>query len=424
MFGEEGLHAALWTAARAGGTARGRRASVECGFADRGTPVSALQGIKVLELARVLAGPWCGMMLADLGADVIKLEPLEGDDTRGLGPPFRDGMSAYFACCNRNKRSVALDLRHAAAAPLVEALLRWADVLVENYRGGTAEALGVGYERAQSLNPGLVYCSISGYGREGSQAARPGYDFVVQAEAGLMGITGPAAGEASKVGVAVTDLATGQYAAFAILAALRQRDSLGRGQRVCVSLFDAQLANLANVASNVLFTGEDAPRHGNAHPSIVPYQAFAAADRAFVLAVASEKLWRSFCVAIDRPAWRDDPRCSDNAARVRHRDWLCAELSTLFAGAPAAHWLALLQAAGIPVAPVNTVQAALAHPVAMEGGMRIEVAGVPMLGSPMRLSDSPARYERAPPPLGAHGDGIAAGFGLDAAALRAAGAMR
>lgn len=386
--------------------------------------MSALGGLKVLELSRVLAGPWCGMMLADLGADVIKAEPFEGDDTRGLGPPFRDGRSAYFACCNRNKRSVAVDLRHPATQPLIEALACWADVLIENYRTGTAEALGVGYAALSALNPRLVYCSISGYGREGAQALRPGYDFVIQAEAGLMSITGPAAGEPSKVGVAVADLATGQYAAFAILAALRQRDSSGRGQRIDVSLFDAQLANLANVASSVLFTGDDARRYGNAHPSIVPYQAFAAADREFVLAIASEKLWRTFCDAMQRPEWVEDPRCATNAARVEHRDWLCGELAREFAQHPAAYWLQRLDAAGIPGAPVNPVQAAVEHPVAHARGMRIELDGVPMLGSPLHLSDSPVRYERAPPRLGQHSDEIATMLGLDPAALRSAGAMR
>jgi crotonobetainyl-CoA:carnitine CoA-transferase CaiB-like acyl-CoA transferase len=385
---------------------------------------AALHGVKVLELARVLAGPWCGMMLADLGADVVKLEPLEGDDTRGLGPPFRDGLSAYFACCNRNKRSVALDLRAPAARPLLEALVRWADVLIENYRTGTAEALGVGYDALQAINPRLVYCSISGYGRDGTQAGRPGYDFAIQAEAGLMSITGAADGEPAKVGVAVTDLATGQYAAFAILAALRQREATGRGQRIDVSLFEAQLANLANVAASALFTGEEAPRYGNAHASIVPYQAFRAADREFVLAVASEKLWHACCAALQRPQWRDDPRCADNAARVVNRDWLCGELAALFRQQPAAHWLDLLHAAGVPVAPVNPVLAALEHPVAHERGLRIELGGLPLLGSPLHLSDSPPRYDRAPPRLGEHGGEIAALFGQDAAALRRAGAMR
>jgi crotonobetainyl-CoA:carnitine CoA-transferase CaiB-like acyl-CoA transferase len=411
---------ALWRASARGGTTRAPRPAYNrASLPDRSRMPGALHGLKVLELARVLAGPWCTMMLADLGADVLKLEPPEGDDTRALGPPFRDGLSAYFACCNRNKRSLALDLRVPAAQPLLHALLRWADVVVENFRPGAAQALGLGYEAARAVNPRLVYCAISGYGPE---SPRPGYDFVVQAEAGLMGITGAADGAPAKVGVAVADLATGQYAAFAILAALRQREQTGRGQRIDVSLFETQLANLANIASSALFTGADARRYGNAHPSIVPYQAFDAADAPFVVAVASAKLWRAFCAALGLESLQDDPRCVDNPARVRHRDWLCGELAALFATRPASAWIDLLQAAGVPAAPVNPVRAALDHPLAQP--LHRELQGVPMLGSPLHLSDSPARYERAPPRLGEHGDEIAALMGLDAAALRAAGALR
>jgi len=386
--------------------------------------MGALSGYTVLELSRVLAGPWCGMTLADLGADVIKLESFDGDDTRGLGPPFLDGLSAYFACCNRNKRSLAIDLRSPAARPLLEALVRGADVLVENFRTGGAEALGVGYEAMAAINPRLVYCSISGYGRSGPEATRPGYDYVVQAEAGLMSITGPAGGEPSKVGVAVADLATGQNAATAILAALLQRGREGRGQRIDVSLFDTQLAMLANVAGNALFTGTDAPRYGNTHPSIVPYQAFRASDREFVLAVASEKLWRQLCHALGREDWLADPRYASNAARVAHRGPLCEALAAVFAGQPAAHWLELFDRAGIPAAPINTVTQALDHPVAAARGMRVEIGGIPMVGSPIKLSASPPRLERPPPRLGEHSEEIAAAHGFDAGALRAAGAIR
>ena len=386
--------------------------------------MAALSGITVLEFSRVLAGPWCGMMLADLGANVIKVEDFDGDDTRGLGPPFKDGMSAYFACCNRNKKSIALDLRHPDSRPLVEALVRSADVLVENFRTGTAERLGLGHAALAELNPRLVYCSISGYGREGPGAQRAGYDFVVQAEAGLMSITGPADGAPSKVGVAVADLATGQNAAIAILAALRERDASGRGQRVEVSLFDTQLGWLANVGSNVLFTGEEAPRHGNAHASIVPYQAFAACDREFVLAVASEKLWRALCEAIGRPHWIEHPDYRDNAARVHHRIALCGELQELFAGATASHWIALLAAAGVPAAPIQGVRQALADPLARERGMTIELRGVHMVASALRLSRTPVAYRLPPPTLGEHSDELAARHGADAAALRRAGAMR
>lgn len=386
--------------------------------------MSALSGITVLELSRVLAGPWCGMTLADLGADIIKLESFDGDDTRGLGPPFLDGMSAYFACCNRNKRSLAVDLRAPAARPLLEALVRRADVLVENFRTGGAEALGMGYETLSAINPRLVYCSISGYGRDGPGANRPGYDYVVQAEAGLMAITGPADGEPHKVGVAVADLATGQNAATAILAALLQRGRTGLGQRIDVSLFDTELTLLANVASATLFTGHDAPRQGNAHASIVPYQAFHASDQAFVLAVASEKLWAQLCDLLGRDDWRHDPRYRNNAARVENRGALCAELAALFATREAAHWLALFDCAGVPAAPINTVRQALDHPIAAARGMRIQMDGIPMVGSPLKLSASPARLDRPPPRLGQHSDEIARDCGFDPDALRAAGALR
>ncbi|WP_290886586.1 CoA transferase [Arenimonas sp.] len=386
--------------------------------------MNALTGTRVLELSRVLAGPWCGMVLADLGADVIKLESFDGDDTRGLGPPFLDGMSAYFACCNRNKRSLAIDLRAPSARPLLEALVREADVLVENYRTGGAESLGVGYEAMAAINPRLVYCSISGYGRTGPGAKLPGYDYVVQAEAGMMAITGPADGGAYKAGVAVADLATGQNAATAILAALLQRHRTGRGQRIDVSLFDSQLAMLANVGSNALFTGADAPRHGNAHASIVPYQAFRARDREFVLAVASEKLWIEACRALDRDDWLRDPRYGNNAARVQHRQALCADMAALFATEDAAHWLELFSQAGVPAAPINTVRQALDHPVATAGGMRAVIDGIPMVGSPLRLSASPPRLERAPPTLGQHSDEIAREYGFVPELLRHEGAIR
>lgn len=383
----------------------------------------SLSGITVLEFSRVLAGPWCGMMLADLGADVIKIESFDGDDTRGLGPPFKDGLSAYFACCNRNKRSLAVDLRAPSARPLIEALVRSADVVVENYRSGTAESLGVGYAELAAINPRLVYCSISGYGRSGSDSARPGYDFIVQAEAGLMSITGDVTGEPYKVGVAVADLATGQNAAIAILAALRHRDRSGEGQHIDVSLFDTQLSWLANIASNVLFTGENAPRYGNAHASIVPYQAFHASDGEFVLAVASEKLWSQTCQALGRTDWLANPDFRNNAQRVRNRVALCDELARIFASASVSHWLTLFEQAGVPAAPINSVKQALEHRSAQDRGMTIEVGGVPMVGSPLKLSLTPVVYAQAPPRLGEHNDEIIRSVGGDPEALRASGAI-
>lgn len=390
--------------------------------------MAALAGIKVLELSRVLAGPWCGMTLADLGAEVIKLEPLEGDDTRGYGPPFigsgEDGLSAYFASCNRGKRAIAMDLRHPQARPLLEALIRDADVLIENFRSGVAESLGLDYPALRALNPRLIHCAISGYGRSGPGAQRPGYDFAVQAESGLMSITGPADGAASKVGVATVDLTTGLNATIAILAALHQRARTGEGQSIELSLFDVQVQALANVAASVLFTGHEARRYGNAHASIVPYQTFDAADGAFALACGSDALWARLCALIGRPGWRDDPRCATNAARVEHRDWLIPQIEACFAVDTVAAWLARFETAGIPAAPVNTVRDAVFGELATARGLRIEAEGIPMIASPLRMSASPPAEPQRPPHLGEHTDAICAALGFDAATLRTAGAIR
>jgi len=386
--------------------------------------MSALAGLRVLELSRVLAGPWCGMTLADLGAEVIKIEPLEGDDTRGYGPPFDGDISAYFASCNRGKRSIAMDLRHPDARPLLEALIRDADVLIENFRGGVAASLRLDAASLRALNPRLIHCAISGYGREGPGARRPGYDFAVQAESGLMAITGPVDGPPSKVGVATVDLTTGLNATIAILAALHQRARTGEGQSIEVALFDSQLQALANVAASALFTGEDARRHGNAHASIVPYQTFDAADGAFALACGSDALWQRLCGAIDREDWRDDPRFATNAARVANRERLIPDLAHRFAGERVAHWLARFDAAGIPAAPVNTVRDAVFGELATARGLRIEADGIPMIASPLRMTASPMAALVRPPRLGEHTDAICAAHGFDAAALRDAGAVR
>jgi crotonobetainyl-CoA:carnitine CoA-transferase CaiB-like acyl-CoA transferase len=390
--------------------------------------MSALAGIKVLELSRVLAGPWCCMTLADLGAEVVKLEPMEGDDTRGYGPPFIRGpqgdTSAYFASCNRGKRSIAVDLRHPEARPLVEALIRDSDVLIENFRTGVAESLGIDYAHARELNPRLIYCAISGYGRSGPDAQRPGYDFVVQAESGLMSITGPANSGASKVGVASVDITTGLNATIAILAALHQRARTGEGQYIELSLFDVQVQALANVASSVLFTGAEAHRYGNAHPTIVPYQTFDAADGAFALACASDRLWQRLCTLIGRPQWIDDPRCATNSERVRNRDWLIPELAQCFGGETVATWLARFEAAGVPAAPVNGVRDAVMGELATARGLRIEAEGIPMIASPLRMSASPMAAAQRPPQLSEHADAICAAHGFDADMLRHAGAIR
>lgn len=352
----------------------------------------------------MLAGPWCGMTLADLGADVIKVEPPAGDDTRCWGPPFRDGLSAYFACCNRNKRSIALDLRSPESRLIIDALIRQSDIVIENYRTGGAEHLGVDYATVKMINPAIIYCSISGYGRTGPDAYKPGYDFAIQAEAGLMSITGPVDGKPYRTGTAVADIATGQNAAMAILAALIHRMKTGEGQAIEISLFDSQLQLLANSASAVLFTDQDAKRHGNQHPSIVPYQVFSATDGYFVLAVASDKLWRECCTALARTDWLDDPRFIDNAARVAHRDILIDDMQKIFDTGSLSYWTTLFEKAGIPIAPINTVRQAIEHPVTSARDMRIECGSVSMIGSPLKLEQTPVSYRLPPPQLDAHRD--------------------
>lgn len=364
------------------------------------------------------------MTLADLGAEVIKVESFDGDDTRGMGPPYIGEISAYFSCANRGKRSICIDLHKPEGAAVIHALVRQADVLIENFRTGTAERLGVGYEALSAINPRLIYCSISGYGRTGPDAKRAGYDYAVQAEGGLMAITGARDGEPNKVAVAVVDLATGQNAVIAILAALHQRHSTGRGQQVAVSLFDTQLSWLANIGAGVLFTGEEAPRFGNEHASIVPYQAFKAADQSFVLTVANEKLWHGLCDAVGHPEWIADPRFCSNSLRVLNRTAVTEKLQRIFATKPVSHWLAAFEARGIPCAPINSVKQALQSELSKANGNVIDIDGIPVVASPLRLGDSPVQYTQAPPPLGGHSRAIMQELGLDYAHYADAGAVR
>lgn len=386
--------------------------------------MSALSGVKVLDLSRVLAGPWCGQTLADLGADVIKVESFDGDDTRGMGPPYIGEISAYFSCANRNKRSICIDLHKPESREVIHALVKQADVLIENFRTGTAERLGIGYETLSAVNPRLVYCSVSGYGRTGPEAMRAGYDYAVQAEGGLMAITGARDGAPNKVAVAVVDLATGQNAVIAILAALLQRQSSGRGQQVAVSLFDTQLTWLANIGAGVLFTGEDAPRYGNEHASIVPYQDFAASDQHFVLTVANEKLWHALCEAVGHPEWIRDPHFENNTQRVLHRDRVTANLQAIFSTQPVAHWLQVFGQRGIPCAPINSVKQALNSPLALANGNVIHIDGIPLVASPLKLADSPVRYHQAPPQLGQHSQAIMQEAGMDYAHYAALGVVK
>jgi len=345
-----------------------------------------LAGIRVLDLSRVLAGPYCTMLLADLGADVIKVErPGEGDETRSWGPPFAAGESAYFLAVNRGKRSVALDLARPDAQEALGRLTRRADVVIENFRAGTAERLGAGYEQLARENPKLVYCSISGFGDD-----RPGYDFILQAESGLMAITGAAGGEPSKVGVAVVDVLAGYAAATAILAALVE----GNGRRVEISLYDVALSALVNVAQGALVTGIEPARHGNAHPNIVPYETFATADGELAVAAANDGLFARLCEALERP---DLLRFATNPERVERRKELAAELGKVFAAATADEWVERLGRAGVPAGKVRGVLEALADaaPLSVE---HPTIGTLPLVRSPVGPQADPA----PPPLLGEH----------------------
>lgn len=367
-----------------------------------------LEGIRVLDLSRVLAGPYCTMLLGDAGADVIKVEPPAGDDTRRWGPPYVGGESAYYLSCNRNKRSIALDISRPEGRAVLLRLVRGADVVVENFKLGTMERWGLGYEEVlQKVNPRLVYCGISGFGRTGPYAGVPGYDFVVQAMAGLMSITGEPDGAPMKVGVAVTDLTTGMLAAVAIGAALVGRERTGRGRRVDVSLLETQVGWLANVASNYLVSGKVPRRMGNAHPNIVPYQTFRAKDRELVVAVGNDGQFRRFCELIGMPELADDPRFAANRDRVVHREELCRLLEPVLAQRTADEWIQAMWAEGIPGGPINTVDRVFADPQVQHLGLvhRVDhpTAGkVPQVGSPLRFDGEQGPIRRHPPLLGEH----------------------
>jgi crotonobetainyl-CoA:carnitine CoA-transferase CaiB-like acyl-CoA transferase len=373
-----------------------------------------LAGVRVLDLSRVLAGPLCTMVLGDLGADVIKVErPGTGDDTRTWGPPWAQGPdgreSAYYLSVNRNKRSVAADLKTEDGRALVRSLARNADVVVENFAPGMLDAWGLGYAELSRDNPGLVFCSITGYGSDGPEAGRPGYDFAVQARAGWMSITGEPEGTPVKVGVAVVDVLTGQNAAVAILAALRERDGSGRGQHVEVSLFDSALAGLVNVTQAVLVTGNEPRRWGNAHVTIVPYQAFDAADRPFIVAVGNDAQWRRLCAAIGAEDLAADERFATNPGRVEHRDDVVTALAARFRARAAADWLRVMEAAGVPCAPLQTVGEALADPAAGDALWPMQGASfgaVPTVASPLRFSRTPAALRHPAPALGEHTDSV------------------
>ncbi len=373
-----------------------------------------LEGLLVLDLSRVLAGPFCTMMLGDLGARVVKVEhPGDGDVTRGWGPPYdsRSGLSAYFLSVNRNKESIALDLGSPAGAESVRRLAQRADVLVENFPPGGLEKFGLSTAELRRENPRLVTASITGFGRKGPDAAAPGFDLLAQAGAGLMAITGTPASGPTKVGVAVSDLLAGCYAAIGILAALTARERTGRGTHVETDLFSATLGSLINVAQSALVTGEEAARHGNAHPQIVPYRTFEASDGAFVLGVGTDRQFERLAGLVGRPEWAADERYRANADRVRNRSGLEAELSGIFRRETREAWVARCRGAGIPAGPVRGPLEALRSETARALGAVVEAGGFAFVASPIRVEGAPRRLE-SPPALDGDGERLRREFDL------------
>ncbi|MDE2093690.1 MAG: CoA transferase [Burkholderiales bacterium] len=405
-----------------------------------------LSGVRVIDLSRVLAGPWCTQTLADLGADVIKVErPSKdggagGDDTRGWGPPFlkdRDGAdtgeAAYYLGTNRNKRSITVDIAHAEGQSLIRRLALQGDVFVENYKVGDMARYGLDFTSLQAINPRLVYCSITGFGQTGPYRDRAGYDYAIQGMGGLMSVTGPARAEIAddasgggpqKVGVAVADLFTGMYAATAILAALRHRDLTGQGQAIDMALLDTQVAMLANLGANYLVSGAVPQRMGNAHQNIVPYQVFEVADGHLIVAVGNDSQFAKFCDVAGRADIAQDPRFIRNADRVRHRSTLVPMLAALMKQRSRGDWLVSLEAAKVPCGPINDLAEVFADPQVLERAMTVQMphplaGSVRLVASPMKFSATPVRYQRPPPLLGEHTDEVLLELGLTDAEITA-----
>jgi crotonobetainyl-CoA:carnitine CoA-transferase CaiB-like acyl-CoA transferase len=363
-----------------------------------------LSGLKVLELARILAGPWAGQLLADLGAGVVKVErPGSGDDTRDWGPPFAaDGAAAYFHGCNRGKKSVAIDLETAEGRAQVRALAAEADVLIENFKVGGLAKYGLDFASLSQFNPRLVYCSITGFGQDGPYASRAGYDFMIQGMGGIMDLTGDPDGEPQKIGVAFADIFTGVYASTAILAALRGREATGKGCWIDMALLDTQVAVLANQAMNYLVSGTPPRRLGNAHPNIAPYQTFALADGHIIVAVGNDGQFRRLCELLGLGGLADDPRFLGNRDRVAHREALAAALSPALALRRKEELLAALASAGVPAGPINNVAEVFADPQVLARGLRIERAGVPGVASPIVIDGVRQVADGPSPGLDAH----------------------
>lgn len=406
--------------------------------------MGALSHLRVLDLSRVLAGPWSGQILADLGADVIKVErPDRGDDTRAWGPPFlRDARgentseAAYYLSANRNKRSVTIDFTQPEGQRLVRELAAKSDIVIENFKVGGLASYGLDYDRLKAVNPRLIYCSITGFGQTGPYAKRAGYDFMIQGLGGLMSLTGRPEGEQGagpmKVGVALTDILTGLYSTVAILAALAHRDQSGEGQHIDMALLDVQVACLANQAMNYLTTGTPPKRLGNAHPNIVPYQDFPTADGDFILTVGNDGQFRKFAEVAGQPQWADDPRFATNKQRVAHRAELIPLIRQATVFKTTAEWVAELERAGVPCGPINDLAQMFQDPQVVARGLKVDVphplaGSVPQVASPIRLSETPVEYRRAPPLLGEHTEAVLMDvLGLDAGAvqvLRSAGVL-
>jgi crotonobetainyl-CoA:carnitine CoA-transferase CaiB-like acyl-CoA transferase len=376
--------------------------------------MTALADIKVLDLSRVLAGPWCTQLLADLGATVFKVErPGEGDDTRSWGPPYCTGadgqarMASYFMSANRGKHSVAIDIAQSEGAALIRALAAKADVFVENFKCGGLAKYGLSYTELKAENPRLIYCSITGYGQDGPYAERPGYDFIVQGLGGLMGVTGVPDGEPMRAGVALTDIMTGMYACNGILAALHQRERTGLGQHIDICLLDVQVATMANQALSYLTTGRNPRRLGNAHASIVPYQAFATNTGDITVAAGNDGQFKKLCAVLGVPELAADPRYATNAARVDHRETLIPHLQQLFMAWDQAFILSALEAGGVPCGPINTLAQVFDDPQVVHRGMAFrqaqpELGEVPAVRCPLRLSGADVGAVLPPPSLGAH----------------------
>lgn len=399
--------------------------------------MGALTGLRVLDMSRVLAGPWCAQTLADLGAEVIKIEhPRRGDDTREWGPPWMpdaDGAptreASYFQSANRGKQSVAIDIASAEGQALIHAIVPQCDVLIENYKAGSLARYGLDYASLRALHPGLIYCSVTGFGQTGPRAAEPGYDFIIQALGGLMSITGERddmpGGGPQKVGVAVSDLMTGLYSVIAIQAALLHRATTGLGQHIDMALLDVQVAMLCNQSQNYLTTGKAPGRYGNAHANIVPYQVFRAADRDFVIACGNDTQFVALCESIGLPDLPRDPRFARNPDRVANREAVVERLAAHFSTDSADSWIARIHPRGVPVAAINSIAQALDEPQVGARGMRVTIPhprkpDFETIGSPIKLSDTPVTYDAPPPMLGEHtADVLARLAGVDEGALAA-----